>query len=134
MICPVKTAMRLKPWLSLQTPIPPRANTYSEPRRMPKHTATSTAQVSEEVGSHCVTVQCSYKQCLLQIYWVSTASHSAIKKNTKTKTLEIFQTLLDKVLCSLLWVTLLRQGVGLGDPQRSLPTPAMLGFYECDNC
>jgi len=34
------------------------------------------------------------------------------------------------VLCSLLWVTLLGQGVGLGDPQRSLPTPAMLGSCE----
>jgi len=34
------------------------------------------------------------------------------------------------VLCSLLWVTLLGQGAGLGDPQRSLPTPAMLGFCE----
>ena len=33
-----------------------------------------------------------------------------------------------RVLCSLLWVTLLGQGVGLGDPQRALPTPAMLGF------
>jgi len=40
--------------------------------------------------------------------------------------LEIFQTRLDKVLCPLLWVTLLRQGVGLGDPQRSLPTPTIL--------
>ena len=29
---------------------------------------------------------------------------------------------LDVVLCSLLWVTLLRQGVGLDDPQKSLPT------------
>jgi len=28
-------------------------------------------------------------------------------------------------------VTLLRQGVGLGDPQRSLPTPAILSF--CDS-
>jgi len=36
------------------------------------------------------------------------------------------QTLMDAVLCSLLWVTLLRQGVGLGDPQRSLLTPTML--------
>jgi len=36
--------------------------------------------------------------------------------------LEIFQTHLDVVLCHLLWVTLLRQGAGLGDPQRSLPT------------
>jgi len=35
------------------------------------------------------------------------------------------------VLCSLLWVTLLGQGVGLGDPQRSLPTPTMLWF--CDS-
>jgi len=29
--------------------------------------------------------------------------------------LEIFKSRLDKVLCSLLWVTLLGQGVGLGD-------------------
>jgi len=34
------------------------------------------------------------------------------------------------VLCSLLWVTLLGQGVGLGDPQRALPALTMLGF--CD--
>jgi len=40
--------------------------------------------------------------------------------------LEIFQTHPDAVLCSLLWVTLLGQGVGLGDPQRSLPTPTIL--------
>jgi len=32
------------------------------------------------------------------------------------------------VLCSLLWVTLLGQGVGLGDPQRVLPTPTTLWF------
>ena len=44
--------------------------------------------------------------------------------------LEIFQTRLDAVLCSLLWVTLLGQGVGLGDPQRSLPTLTMLGFGD----
>ena len=30
------------------------------------------------------------------------------------------------VLCRLLWVTLLRQRVGLGDPQRSLPTLTIL--------
>jgi len=30
-------------------------------------------------------------------------------------------------------VTLLGQGVGLGDPQRSLPTPAMLGFWDSVN-
>jgi len=40
--------------------------------------------------------------------------------------LEIFRTRLDKILCGLLWVTLLWQGVGLGDPQRFLPTSAML--------
>jgi len=32
------------------------------------------------------------------------------------------------VLCSLLWVTLLGQGVGLGDPQRSLPAPDVPWF------
>ena len=32
--------------------------------------------------------------------------------------------------CSLLWVTLLGQGVGLGDPQRSLPTLTILWFCE----
>ena len=46
----------------------------------------------------------------------------------ESPSLEIFQTRLDVVLCSLLWGTLLGQGVGLGDPQRSLPTPTMLGF------
>jgi len=44
----------------------------------------------------------------------------------QSPSLEIFKTRLDKVLYSLLWVTLLRQGVGLGDPQRSLPTPNIL--------
>ena len=48
----------------------------------------------------------------------------------ESPSLEIFQPRLDAVLCPLLWVTLLGQGVGLGDPQRSLPTPAMLGFCE----
>jgi len=48
----------------------------------------------------------------------------------ESPSLEIFKPRLDKVLCSLLWVTLLGQGVGLGDPQRSLPTPNMLWF--CD--
>ena len=40
--------------------------------------------------------------------------------------LEILKTHLDAVLCSLLWVTLLRQGAGLDDPQRSLPAPTIL--------
>jgi len=44
----------------------------------------------------------------------------------ESPSLEIFKICLDKVLCSLLWVTLLQQGVGLGDPQRSLPTPTIL--------
>jgi len=40
--------------------------------------------------------------------------------------LEIFKTRLDVVLCNLLWVTLLWQGVGLDDPERSFPTPTIL--------
>ena len=44
----------------------------------------------------------------------------------ESPSVEIFKTRLDKVLCSLLWVTLLRQGVGLDDPQRSLPTLTIL--------
>jgi len=44
----------------------------------------------------------------------------------ESPSLEIFETRPDMVLCSLPWVTLLRQRVGLGDPQRSLPTPTIL--------
>jgi len=44
----------------------------------------------------------------------------------ESPSLEILKIHLDAVLCSLLWVTLLRQGVGLGDPRRSLPTPNIL--------
>jgi len=47
----------------------------------------------------------------------------------ESPSLEIFQPRLAAVLCSLLWVTLLGQGVGLGDPQRALPTPTVL----CDS-
>ena len=47
----------------------------------------------------------------------------AAQRVMDSPSLEIFKTRLDKVLCSLLWVTLLGQGVGLGDPQRSLPSP-----------
>ena len=50
------------------------------------------------------------------------------REAVESPSLEIFKPRLDAVLCSLLWVTLLRQGVGLGDPQRSLPAPTMLGF------
>jgi len=48
------------------------------------------------------------------------------RDDVESPSLEIFQTCLDKVLCSLLWVTLLGQAVGLDDPQRSLPTPTIL--------
>jgi len=44
----------------------------------------------------------------------------------ESPSLEIFQPRLDAVLCPLLWVTLLGQGVGLGDPQRALPAPTIL--------
>jgi len=50
-----------------------------------------------------------------------------LREVVESPSLEIFKTRLDAVLCSLLWVTLLGQGVGLGDPQRSLPTSTMLG-------
>ena len=52
------------------------------------------------------------------------------REAVESPSLEVFKPRLDAVLCSLLWVTLLGQGVGLGDPQRSLPTPAMLGFGD----
>ena len=54
--------------------------------------------------------------------------HRLPREAVESPSLETFKTRLDKVLCSLLWVTLLGQGVGLGDPQRSLPTPAILRF------
>ena len=56
--------------------------------------------------------------------------HRLPRGAVESPSLEIFQTCLDAVLCSLLWVTLLGQGVGLGDLQRSLPNPTILGFYK----
>jgi len=44
----------------------------------------------------------------------------------ESPSLEKFKTGLDAVLCSLLWMTLLLQGVGLDDPQSALPTPTIL--------
>jgi len=52
--------------------------------------------------------------------------HRLPREAVESPSLEIFQTRPDAMLCSLLWVTLLRQGVGLGDPQRSLLTPNIL--------
>ena len=52
------------------------------------------------------------------------------REAVESPSLEIFQPRLDAVLCPLLWVTLLGQGVGLGDPQRALPTPNILGCYD----
>ena len=40
----------------------------------------------------------------------------------ESPSLEIFQPRLDAVLCSLLWVTLLGQGVGLGDRPTEVPS------------
>ncbi|PKU32332.1 hypothetical protein llap_17364 [Limosa lapponica baueri] len=49
----------------------------------------------------------------------------------ESPSLEILKTPLDAFLCNLLWVTLLWQGAGLDDLQRSLPTPTILSF--CDS-
>ena len=48
------------------------------------------------------------------------------REAVESPSLEIFQPSLAAVLCSLLWVTLLGQGVGLGDPQGALPAPTTL--------
>ena len=47
------------------------------------------------------------------------------REAVESPSLEIFKPHLAAVLCSRLWVTLPGQGVGLGDPQRSLPTPTI---------
>jgi len=49
----------------------------------------------------------------------------------ESPSLEIFQTCLDMVLCSLLWVTLLGQGVGLGDHRGPCqPLPCWDSIYK----
>ena len=55
------------------------------------------------------------------------------REAVESPSLEIFKTHLDKVLYSLLWVTLLGQGVGLGDPQRSLSPLTILCDSLCVN-
>ena len=52
--------------------------------------------------------------------------HRLRREVVESPSFEIFQPRLDAVLCSLLWVSLLGQGVGLGDPQRSILTPTIL--------
>ena len=47
------------------------------------------------------------------------------REAVESPSLEIFQPRLHAVLCPLLWVTLLGQGVGLGDSQRALATPTI---------
>jgi len=62
----------------------------------------------------------------MRLYVVAPLNSSGNSEVVESPSLEIFKTCLDKVLCSLLWVTLLRQGVGLGDPQRFLPASTIL--------
>ena len=54
------------------------------------------------------------------------------REAVESPSLEIFKPWMDVVLCSLLWVTLLGQRVGVGDPQRSLPTRNILWFCSYD--
>ena len=52
--------------------------------------------------------------------------HRLPREVVESPSLETFKTNLDAALCPLLWVSLLKQGVGQDDLQRSLPTPAVL--------
>jgi len=52
--------------------------------------------------------------------------HRLPRRGVESASLEMFKPCLDAVLCSLLWVTLLGQGVGLGDLQRSFPNATIL--------
>ena len=52
--------------------------------------------------------------------------HRLPREVVESPSLETFKTRLDTFLCPLLWESLLKQGVGQGDLQRSLPAPAIL--------
>jgi len=74
---------------------------------------------------------CSFFVCLSKNFFplrVTEPWPRLPREAVESPSLEIFKTCLNVVLCSLLWVTLLGQGVGLGDSQRALPTPTILGF------
>jgi len=71
-----------------------------------KPTAIRSPAVLHETGTQC--------------FWTSRGPR--LINRSKIAHLQQLNTRLAAVLCSLLWVTLLGQGVGLGDPQRSLPT------------
>ena len=52
--------------------------------------------------------------------------HRLPREGVESPSLETFKTHLDVFLCPLLWVCLLKQGVGQDDLQRSLPTSVIL--------
>jgi len=86
---------------------------------------------SAGTGGLAVTVWGStYSPALLRSSPAWSGKAGAALQQHYSPSLEIFKTHLDTDLCSWLWVTLLQQGVGLGDPQRSLPTPTILGFRD----
>lgn len=52
--------------------------------------------------------------------------HSLPRELLESLSLQILKTHLGAILCNLLWVNSLSRELGLGDPQRSLPTLTML--------
>jgi len=89
--------------------IPPKASTWNHELRR----ATQTTLLPSRVVVRIVTLRVTEPWPRLP------------REAVESPSLEIFKTCLAAVLCSLLWVTLLGQGAGLGDPQRALPTPAI---------
>jgi len=78
----------------------------------------------------CCTVCSNFVSGLAEINSVNQTEHSRRlpREVVESPSLEIFQPHLDVVLCSLLWVTLLGQGVGLGDPQSPPSNPYHAGI------